>query len=71
MLYQEPGKVTGTLSMPFPSKAKLQGLDARDTGIDLVAQTQGTGEDHAIQCKFYAEDYPILIASFRQRIKSR
>jgi predicted helicase len=37
--------------------AKLQGLDARDTGIDLVAKTQGTGEYHAIQCKLYAEDY--------------
>lgn len=36
-----------------------QGLDARDTGIDLVAQTQGTGEYHAIQCKFYAEDYRV------------
>ena len=39
--------------------AKLQGLDARDTGIDLVAQMQGTGEYHAIQCKFYAEDYRV------------
>lgn len=37
--------------------AREQGLDARDTGIDLVAQTQGTGEVHAIQCKLYAEDY--------------
>jgi predicted helicase len=37
--------------------AKLQGLDARDTGIDLVAKTSGTGEYHAIQCKLYAEDY--------------
>lgn len=36
--------------------AKLQGMDARDTGIDLVAQT-ATGEYHAIQCKLYAEDY--------------
>ena len=39
--------------------AREQGLDARDTGIDLVAQTQGTGEYHAIQCKFYAEDYRV------------
>lgn len=39
--------------------AKLQGLDARDTGIDLVAKTQGTGEYHAIQCKLYAEDYKL------------
>lgn len=37
--------------------AKEQGLDARDTGIDLVAQTAGTGEFHAIQCKLYAEDH--------------
>ncbi len=27
-----------------------------DTGIDLVAQTQGTGEFHAIQAKFYDSD---------------
>jgi len=39
--------------------ANLQGLDKRDTGIDLVAQTRGTGEYHAIQCKFYAEDYKV------------
>ena len=37
--------------------AELQGLDRRDTGIDLVARTQGTGEIHAIQCKLYAKDY--------------
>jgi predicted helicase len=37
--------------------AKQQGLDKRDTGIDLVARTHGTGEFHAIQCKLYAEDY--------------
>ncbi|WML92518.1 type ISP restriction/modification enzyme (plasmid) [Thiothrix lacustris] len=39
--------------------AREQGLDARDTGIDLVAQTHGTNEFHAIQCKFYAPDYRI------------
>ncbi len=39
--------------------ANQQGLDKRDTGIDLVAQTNGTGEYHAIQCKFYAEDYRV------------
>lgn len=39
--------------------AKEQGLDGRDTGIDLVAKTQGTGEYHAIQCKLYAEDYRV------------
>lgn len=38
--------------------AKQQGLDGRDTGIDLVAQTS-TGEYHAIQCKLYAEDYKL------------
>ncbi len=36
-----------------------QGLDGRDTGIDLVARTQGTGEYHAIQCKLYSEDYRV------------
>jgi len=39
--------------------AKEQGLDARDTGIDLVAKTNGTDEFHAIQCKFYAEDHRV------------
>lgn len=39
--------------------ADEQQLDKRDTGIDLVARTQGTGEYHAIQCKFYAEDYRV------------
>jgi predicted helicase len=43
----------------FAAWAREQGLDARDTGIDLVARTQGTGEYHAIQCKFYAEDYRV------------
>lgn len=36
-----------------------QGLDARDTGIDLVAQTAGTNEFHAIQCKFYAPEHKV------------
>lgn len=39
--------------------AKAQGLDARDTGIDLVAQTAGTGEFHAIQCKLYDASYKL------------
>ena len=39
--------------------ANQQGLDKRDAGIDLVAKTNGTGEYHAIQCKFYAEDYRV------------
>jgi predicted helicase len=37
--------------------AKLQGVDGRDAGIDLVAKTAGTNEFHAIQCKLYAEDH--------------
>ena len=45
---------------PYAEWATEQGLDARDTGIDLVAKTNGTDEYHAIQCKFYAEDYRIL-----------
>ena len=39
--------------------AREQGLDARDVGIDLVAKTNGTNEYHAIQCKFYAENYKV------------
>ena len=39
--------------------AEQQGLDRRDTGIDLVAKTAGTGDIHAIQCKLYAEDYRV------------
>lgn len=39
--------------------AQLQGIDKRDTGIDLVARAQGTGEYHAIQCKLYATDYKL------------
>lgn len=35
------------------------GISTNDTGIDLVARTRGTGEFHAIQCKFYAEDHRI------------
>jgi len=37
--------------------ARANGKDATDVGIDLVAQTNGTDEYHAIQCKFYDEDY--------------
>jgi len=39
--------------------AQETGHSAKDTGIDLVARTQGTGEYHAIQCKFYAPDHRI------------
>jgi predicted helicase len=35
------------------------GFNAKDTGIDLVAKTQGTGNYHAIQCKCYTEDYRV------------
>lgn len=43
----------------YSAWALEQNIDGRDTGIDLVARTQGTGEYHAIQCKFYAEDYKV------------
>ena len=36
--------------------AREQDLTATDTGIDLVAKTNGTDEIHAIQCKFYGEN---------------
>jgi len=39
--------------------AKERDLSGKDTGIDLVARTQGTGEYHAIQCKLYAGDYRV------------
>lgn len=39
--------------------AQEQGIDRRDTGIDLVAKTHGTGEYHAVQCKLYAREYRI------------
>ncbi len=38
--------------------AERRGVDKRDTGIDLVAETK-TGEVHAIQCKLYAPDYVV------------
>lgn len=36
--------------------AREQGLDARDSGIDLVARTMD-GDFHAIQCKLYDKNY--------------
>ncbi|WP_102851191.1 DEAD/DEAH box helicase, partial [Burkholderia thailandensis] len=39
--------------------ADLQGLDKRDTGIDLVAKTRGTDEFHAIQCKLFAQGHKV------------
>ena len=44
----------------FGDWARRHGIDARDTGIDLVAITNN-GENHAIQCKFYREDAQIPI----------
>jgi predicted helicase len=38
--------------------SRQRGLDQRDTGIDLVAET-GTGEVHAIQCKLYPPEYVV------------
>ena len=35
------------------------GISAKDTGIDLVAKTNGTKEYHAIQCKNFAADYRV------------
>ncbi len=43
----------------YANWAKEQGIDGKDTGIDLVAKTHGTEKYHAIQSKFYAEDYRI------------
>jgi len=39
--------------------ATERGVDARDTGIDLVAKTTATDEFHAIQCKFYSDTYKV------------
>lgn len=39
--------------------ADLQGLDKRDTGIDLVAKTRGTDEFHAVQCKLFAPGHKV------------
>lgn len=38
------------------------GINAKDTGIDLVARTRGTVEYHAIQCKCYKSDYRVMKA---------
>jgi predicted helicase len=43
---------------PYAVWAERQGLDKRDAGIDLVAETF-TNEVHAIQCKLYAADYEV------------
>ena len=43
---------------PYAVWAARRGLDKRDAGIDLVAETF-TGDVHAIQCKLYAADYKL------------
>lgn len=42
---------------PYAEWARQRGLGSCDDGIDLVAETAGTNEFHAIQCKLYAPDY--------------
>lgn len=44
--------------VPYAKWAELRGLDRRDVGIDLIAETF-TGEVHAVQCKLYAPDYRV------------
>jgi predicted helicase len=44
--------------LTYAAWAERRGLDQRDTGIDLVAETR-TGELHAIQCKLYAAEYVV------------
>lgn len=39
--------------------APANGFSAKDDGIDLVAQAAGSGEIHAIQCKFFDPDYKL------------
>jgi predicted helicase len=39
--------------------APKHGFNAKDDGIDLVAEVDGTGDIHAIQCKFYDPDYKL------------
>lgn len=42
--------------VPYSVWAERNGLDKRDSGIDLVAETVDH-EYHAVQCKLYASDY--------------
>jgi predicted helicase len=44
---------------PFADWAKANGLDGRDTGIDLVAKLANDDGYAAVQCKFYAASYRI------------
>lgn len=43
---------------PYAVWARNEGIDGRDAGIDLVAETT-TGDIHAVQCKLFAPDYPL------------
>ncbi|MFM2368626.1 MAG: hypothetical protein RL619_926, partial [Bacteroidota bacterium] len=43
----------------YTQYARLNNLDARDVGIDLVAKTKHSNEYHAIQCKFFNFDAKI------------
>ncbi|WP_418902975.1 DEAD/DEAH box helicase [Vespertiliibacter pulmonis] len=47
--------------LTFKNWAEKNNLPSNDTGIDLVAVTY-TGENHAIQCKFYSSDHKITKA---------
>jgi predicted helicase len=44
--------------MTYAEWAGKRGLDKRDSGIDVVAET-ATGDVHAIQCKLYSPDYEL------------
>ena len=44
--------------LPYAVWAKKRGIDGRNVGINLVAETRD-GEVHAIQCKLYAPDYTV------------
>ncbi|GEB83985.1 DEAD/DEAH box helicase [Acetobacter orleanensis] len=44
---------------PYKEWAKEEGHPVKDTGIDLVARERGTGNLHAVQCKFYGPDHKI------------
>src|SRR5262245_9119830 len=43
---------------PYASWSERRGIDKRDAGIDVVAETV-TGEVHAIQCKLYPADHTV------------
>ena len=43
--------------LTYAQWAEQMGYSQKDTGIDLVAQVAGTGEWHAIQCKFYDRNH--------------